>query len=107
MTKRQEAIVISELNQVMNEIELFKAAISTDWKIVEDPLSSQRIKIIEMYTYLYKHPEVVIDLFRIDKNTFYFDKFNATNTIVSIGGTMIGEDISTSEAIKRFKKRFL
>lgn len=106
MTSSQEAIVTAQLNSVMNNIELFKSSTSADWEAVNYPKRNQREKIIELYAYLYKHPEIVVSLFNMDKDTFYFDKFLANNTIVSIGGTMIVENIGPSEAIKLYKKRF-
>lgn len=106
MTNSQQAIVLANLNSVLQSIELFKAAISTDWETVAYHKEESRIKIIELYAYLYKHTETVVWLFNMDRNTYYYDKFFATNALTSVCGIMIGEKVGPSEAIKLYKKRF-
>lgn len=105
MNKTQEAIVLAQFNSAMNDIQLFRASTSTDWETLNYPAGTSRIKILELYLYLYKHPDTIVSLLKMDRSTFYFDKFVANNVLTSIGGIMIGMDKSPSDAIKEFKRQ--
>lgn len=103
--KSKEPYIVAAMNDIFREVKLFEATISPKSKEIMFAPMENRHRLLELYTYLYKRPELAVKIFKIDINTFYFDKFEATNSLVTLFGytTKIKP---MSLAIKEYLKKY-
>lgn len=104
VTAKLSSIVIAKLNEIMLGTQLFQAAISDNINTISIPPTKNRVKLLELYCYLYKRPELVMKIFDMDRGTLYCDNFKASNNLIDLIGEILEADRSPSEAVNSYLK---
>lgn len=103
MITQQQLNAISELNRFMNSREDFRAAISNDTTIRNEYNITRCIKSVELYNYLYRHNEIIIDTFKIDSRGF-IDRYLGNEIFLYLLRLMCNNQFTASQALKELKR---
>ena len=103
MITQQRLNAISELNRFMNSREDFRAALSNDITVRNEYNITRCIKSVELYSYLYKHNDLIVDTFKIDGRG-YIDRYLGNEIFLYLLRLMCNNQFTASQALKELKR---
>jgi hypothetical protein len=100
ITPRQQT-ELNQLNIVLNNNEIFRGALSTEYNKLNN--ISSYINMIDLYSYFYKHYDIIAEVFKTDASGF-MDPYLAHRVISTLHNLMCKNQFTAAQAVKELRR---